>query len=117
MKFIISIGIVALGGYILQSFMPWWGIVFVPFLAGYTMLRKAKWAFLVGFLGIFLLWGIHAFTTHITSSGDLGERMAMVFSLPGPYWLIIVGAAIGGLVSGFAGLSGYYLRKVLSKRR
>lgn len=116
MKLIISIGLVALGGYVLQSFMPWWGIVVIPVLVGYTMHRKTKMAFASGFLGIFLLWGIHAFNTHISSSGHLGERMAMVFQMPNPYLLIIAGAVIGAIVAGFAGLTGIYLRRALFAR-
>lgn len=108
MKFLIQLIAISIGGFILELFMPWWCIAIAAFAAGFAL--KSKVNFLAGFLGIALLWLIKAWALDATASAPLADRVAAIFSLNKPL-LMLVTAFIGGLVGGFAAMSGAALKK------
>lgn len=116
MRIILFTGLIALLTFAVQSFFPWWSIIIPPVLLGILAFKKGNEAFFSSFLGLFLLWVIHASMQHATSSGDMAERMASTFGLPVVVLLLITGL-VGGLVAGFAGLSGFYLQRVTAKKK
>jgi len=68
-------------------------------------------SFLSGFLGVFLLWAGLAWWIDSKNNSILSERIAHVLPLGGnSMLLILVTGLVGGLVAGFAALSGAYLR-------
>lgn len=108
MKFLIQFIAIAVVAYILELFMPWWCIAIVAFAAGFALKSNAN--FLAGLLGIGLLWFIQAWLLDFTGSAPLAERVAAIFSLSQPL-LLLVTSLIGGLVGGFAAMSGAALKK------
>lgn len=116
MRIILFTGLIALLAFVTQSFFPWWTIVIPSAVLGLLAFRKGNEAFISSFAGLFLLWLIHALMQHTTSSGDMTERMAATFGLPLVVLLLVTGL-VGGLVSGFAGLSGYYLQQLTHKKK
>jgi len=69
-------------------------------------------AFLAGFLGVFLLWGILAWWIDSNNNSILSQKIAQLLPLGGSsVLLILLTAFIGALVAGFAGLAGSYVRK------
>jgi hypothetical protein len=108
MKFVIQFIAIALAAFILELFMPWWSIAIAAFAAGYALKSKAN--FLAGLLGIALLWSIKAWILDASASAPLAERVAAIFSLSKPL-LLLVTALVGGLVGGFAAMSGAALKK------
>ena len=108
MKFVIQFIAIAITAFILELFMPWWCIAVAAFVAGYAL--KSKVNFLAGFAGIGILWLIKALMLDISSAAPLTERVAGIFSLSKPL-LMLVTVLVGGLVGGFAAMSGGALKK------
>jgi hypothetical protein len=113
MKLITAIILTALTGFIagVLSFSPWWGFAITTLLVAVLVHQKAGKAFLAGFLGIFLLWAGLAWWMDMKNNGILSHKIAQILPLSGnSLLLILVTGIIGGLVAGFAAMSGSYLR-------
>jgi len=113
MKFITAIILTALLAFIsgLLSFSPWWGFAVTSVLVALLVHQKAGKAFLAGFLGLFLLWGGLAWWIDMKNNEVLSQKIASVLPLGGnSILLIVVTGVAGGLVAGFAAMSGSYLR-------
>lgn len=108
MKFILQVFGTIVLAYVLEIFLPWYSIALAAFVMGYLFRSKAN--FLAGFLAIALLWTIKAWLINSGSASDLADRVAHIFSLSGKSWLLVVMAIIGGLVGGFASLTGALLK-------
>ncbi|HEU5290350.1 MAG TPA: hypothetical protein VFU05_06890 [Cyclobacteriaceae bacterium] len=108
MKFLIQLITIGISAFILELVMPWWCIAIVAFAAGYALKSKAN--FLAGLFGIGLLWLIKAWMLDASASAPLTERVAAIFSLSKPL-LMLVTALVGGLVGGFAAMTGASLKK------
>jgi hypothetical protein len=117
MKFIFSILLTALLAFALGLYLPWWSLALAAFLVAALITLKPGWAFLAGFLSVFLLWALMAW---IMSSGNdhiLAHRVSQVIiKQDSPGTLVLVTGLVGGLVGGFAALSGRYLRLLLAGR-
>ena len=109
-KVLIKLLLIAALGYLLQNLFPWWAVVLAAFLINFIIYSSGLSSFLSGFLGIGLLWFFAALITDINTGSILTERVAAIFSLPNSGLLIIITAVIGGIASGFGGLSGSQLR-------
>ncbi len=108
MKFLIQFIAIVIVAFILELFMPWWCIAIAAFAAGYALKSNAD--FLAGLSGIALLWLIKAWMLDASASAPLTERVAAIFSLSKPL-LLLVTVLLGGLVGGFASMSGAALKK------
>lgn len=95
--------------------LPWWGIAVAGFIAGLPKARTGWQALGAGFTGVGLVWLGTASYLHLTSGGGLSARMAEMGRLPGPVCLILVTAAIGGLVGGLAATTGYHARPLFGR--
>jgi len=112
MKFVLQFIAIAIGAFVLELFLPWWSIAIVAFAFGYLL--KSKQNFLAGFLALALLWGAYAFFIDARGAAPLAERVAGIFTI-NKTLLFFITAFIGGIVAGFAALSGSLLKR--SKRK
>lgn len=111
MKFIAAIILTALLAFIGGLRFDWWIIAIAAFLTALLVHQKAGKAFLSGFIGVFLLWGVLAWWIDMKNDGVLSKKIAEVLPLGGSSILLIfVTAVIGALVAGFGAMSGSYLR-------
>ena len=111
MRFILATLLTATLSFIAGLYTPWWSIAIIAFLVALLVKQRYGLAFLSGFAGIFLLWGLLAFWIDIKNNHVLSRKMADVFQLGGSsVLLIIVTALVGALVGGFAAMSGSSLR-------
>ena len=111
MKLLVSILLTALLALVGGIYLPWWSIAIAALLIGLIIPQRAGRAFLGGFLGIFLLWAIYSFSKDIPNDGILSAKVAQLLPLGGSsILLILVTALIGGLVGGFGGMTGSFLR-------
>jgi len=116
MKFLVAILLTALLAFISGLYLPWWGIAIAALLVAVIIHQKSGKAFFSGYLGVFILWGALAFWMNLNNQGVLSSRIAKVLPLNGnQVYLILVTALVGGLVAGFAAMSGSYLRSAKSK--
>lgn len=112
MKIAVQFLFILILGFILELFLPWWSIAIAAFAGG--MIFNSKWNFLVGFFAIALLWTMKALIIESNAAATLTDRVASIFMLSKPL-LFLVMAVIGGLVGGFAAMTGSALQG--NKRR
>ena len=113
MKFITAIRLTAITGFIagILSFSPWWGFAITSLLVAVLVHQKGGTAFLSGFLGICLLWAGRAGRMEMKDTGVISQKIAQILPLNGnSLLLILITWVVGGLVAGFAAMSGSYLR-------
>lgn len=111
MKFLVATILTALLAFISGLFLPWWGIAITSLLVAVIIHQKAGKAFLSGLLGLFILWTGLAWLIDSKNNHILSSKIAAVLPLGGNYFLLILTTGmIGGLVAGFAAMSGSYLR-------
>ena len=116
MKFFISAILTALLAFAFGIYFPWWSIVIAAFIVFALIPVKPGWAFLSAFLALFLLWGGMAWVISVNNEHVLGHRISQVIlKKDDPLMLVLSTALIGGVVGGFAGLSGRLFRLMLKK--
>lgn len=111
MKFIISILLIALLSFAAGLYLPWWSLALVAFVVAALIHQRAGKAFLSGFLGLFLLWGILAFVIDQNNDHLLSTRISELLGLGGNWFvLILITGTISGLVAGLAAMAGSFVR-------
>ncbi len=112
MKFITSLILTALLSFGACLYLPWWSIAIAAFIVAALIPQKPGKAFLTAFLALFLLWGALSFWLSNNNEHLLAHKVSLlILKMDSPYLLILATALIGGLVAGFAALTGSYLRK------
>lgn len=111
MKFIAAIILTALLSFISGLYFPWWMIAIAAFLIALLVYQKAWKAFLSGFLGLLILWSGLAYWIDVNNENILSARIGELLGVgSNSFLLILISGLIGGLVAGFAALSGNFLR-------
>ena len=118
MKFFNSFLLTALLSFIAGIYISyWWFFAIVAFLIAVLIHQRGFKAFFAGFLALFILWFVLAFWMDFANEGVLSLKIASILPLGGSKWvLMIVTGLIGGLIAGFAALSGSYLRSTSPKK-
>ena len=95
-----------------QYVSPWWSLIPVAMLIGFLTAPKNKSPFLAGFLAMFILWGAWSFYIDLQNDSILSERVIRLFPLPSnAISLILLTGFLGGLINGFAMLTGDIFRR------
>lgn len=108
MKFLLQVLIIAVLAFLLELFLPWWCIAIAAFMGGLVFNTRANFG--AGFLAIALLWTLGALFMNFEAAAPLTGKVAMIFMVNTPL-LYLVTAIIGGLVGGFAAMTGSALNK------
>ncbi|AXY78553.1 hypothetical protein D3H65_07725 [Paraflavitalea soli] len=112
MKFIVSILLIALLSFAAGLYLGWWSLAQAAFIVAALIPQKPWKAYLSGFLGLLLLWGVLATWIDVRNQHILSQKMAQVLPLGGSYFLLIlITALVAAIVAGFAALTGSYVRK------
>ncbi len=115
MKFFATFALTMLLGYAAFLFANetlWWIFAIGAFLAGWVVPLSSFKSWLAGFLAIFILWLALCYVADSGNAGIMSQKMANIIPLGGSSWaLIFVAALVGGLVAGFAALTGSFIRK------
>lgn len=102
----------------LYGVLPWWSFAVTSLVVAASVHQRPGRAFLSGFLGLFLLWGVLAFLKDAPNEHVLSTKVAQLLLKSDAYILvIIITAVIGGLVSGFAAMTGSFMRRAPRKSR
>ena len=116
MKFFVAIILTALLAFAESLFFPWWSIAIAAFIVAVFIQLKPWKAFVAAFLGLFILWGVEAFIIDTKNEQILSKRVASLLPLGGSsVLLILITALVGGLVAGFAALTGSLTRKLIKE--
>jgi hypothetical protein len=116
MKFISATILTALLGLCAAFILPWWGIVLAAFIGAMSIKQKALPSFFAGFFGIFILWTLWSLRKNGINEGILGARMSNIMGLNSTYLLILLGAVLGGFVSGLAAFCGHIFRNLFEQK-
>lgn len=108
MRFAVQILVIVILGFFLELFFPWWSVAIAAFCGG--VLLNTRMNFVAGFLAIGLLWLAKALITDLSSDSDLTDRVAVIFMLHSKALLLLVTVLLGGIVGGFASMTGGALR-------
>jgi len=113
MKFIVALILTALLSFAvgLAGSLPWWSFAVCAFIVALAIHQKGWKAFLAAFLALALLWGVLALYYDLRNEHLLSSKIAALLSVGSSVVLVIMTALVGGLVAGFAALTGSYLRK------
>lgn len=111
MRFIVTVVLVIALCFLGGLYLPWWTVAIIAFLVSLLTGLRTLWAFVAGFLGVFLLWGLLAFWIDQNNNGVLSSRIATLLPLGGSgLALIIVTAFVGGIVGGLASMTASFMR-------
>ena len=111
MRFLLGILLTVILAFLFGLWLPWWSIAVASFAIAVFMRQASMKSFLVGFISVFILWGLLAWWIDIKNQSILSKKIASVLPLGGSsFLLILVTALIGALVAGCAALSGSFLR-------
>jgi hypothetical protein len=115
----VIIGIIAVGIITVLStnIGPWWICGVVAFGVTFFMRLKPGMAFLAGFTGVLLSWGIISGWIDTKNSQILSTRIGELFMGISPVMVILVGALIGGLTGGMGGMTGGTLAALIFKSK
>jgi ABC-type antimicrobial peptide transport system permease subunit len=108
-KFITQAVAIALIAALLQYFLPWWTMAVGAFAVGFLFAESGWRSFLAGLLGVGLLWLVVAFVIDVQTQSILTDKVARLFPTRSAWLLLILTSLIGGLVGGFASLTGSIL--------
>jgi len=78
----------------------------VALMVGYSFHNRGTTSFAAGFLGAGLLWLVMAYYLDSTTQSILTDKMNKLF----PLNVFVMTSVIGGLVGGFAALTGTLMR-------
>ena len=106
MKFFIHLIATLVICYVLQSFLPWWTMAVGAFTVAYLFGNNGFSSFAAGFLGVGLLWIGFAFYVDVLTDSILTEKINRLL----PVNSFILTLLIGGLLGGFASLTGSLMR-------
>jgi len=111
--------IIVVVAFIAQLIFPWWIIIPVVMICCRFKASSAASAFLSSFLAIFTLWLLMSLFLSIQNDHILASRVGEMLGLrPASYnWLLValMSTLPGAITAGFAGASGFLLRKFFSK--
>lgn len=111
MRFLIHIVAVFLLSWLLQSFFPWWTLAVASFIAGLLFGETGFKSFIAGFIGAAVLWLMMAWYIDSSTDSILTSKVAQLFPTKTVGLLIVFTAIIGGLVGGFASMTGGILTR------
>jgi succinate dehydrogenase/fumarate reductase cytochrome b subunit len=107
-------GILLISSFLLGYILPWWIIAPAAVATAYLFEKNPLKSFLISFVTLFILWAGVALWINLNNDSILATRMSkMILQMESPILMILIAGLIGGLVSGFAGLTGTLLRKMV----
>lgn len=112
MKTLIIFLLTGILSYVAGLFYPWWSLAIVAFVIALIFGQRPSGAFFTAFLAIFVFWFSFSFFIDLANDHILANRMSLLFlKIKAPILMCVLSGFTGGLVAGFAALSGALLRK------
>ena len=113
MKFLASVLLMALVGFALGLYLPWWSVALACFGISFFLYQKPLVALLTGFLSIFLLWGLLTILRSQANDHIFAHRISIfILQKDSPNLLILVTAFIGGITGAMGALCGSLLQRI-----
>jgi hypothetical protein len=105
--------LIAVLSWIIQLFLPWWGMAIIAATVSFFLSKKAFQTFLAGFFACGLVWLLMELYITMVNGSLMTDRMANLFSLPTGILLFVVSFIVAGLVGGLSALAGRFLKEAI----
>ena len=106
MRFAIQIFITAIICFMFQKLFPWWTMPIGAFLVGFVFSNTGFKSFLAGFIAVGLVWVGLVFYIDNATQSILTDKVSQLF----PINIFVLTGLIGGLLGGFASMTGSLLK-------
>ena len=111
MKLFLRLILIAVLTYLLSLVFPWWIIVIIGMAVGLLIPGGSLSTFISGFLGVGIIWMGHAWNLDAQNASQFTQQMLEVIGIfDDTIVLIAITGLIGGLVGGFATMTGSMFR-------
>ena len=117
MNFLIRILINGISAYYFVSFLPWWSIIFIPFLLGYLINENYFNHFLSGFIGIGIAWIFLIINLNSGNESIISEKIIQILNVESVNLLTIYSSIIGGCIGGFSSITGLSFKRIFIKNK
>jgi hypothetical protein len=102
-------------GLVASFILPWWIIAPLFVMIAFLLNMPDGRAWADGFLAASLIWGMYAYYLDSTNASLLSQKVGTLFSGLKPAHLLWATGIVGGLLGGFAAMTGSALRKLFVK--
>jgi hypothetical protein len=116
MNFILRILIIGILTYYISSSLPWWSIIFIPFLLGLIFEDNYISHFLSGFIGVSISWIFLLLSIEYQSESILSSKVIEILKINSINILIIFTALIGGIISALSSITGLAMNNIFKKK-
>ena len=99
--------------WIVTLFLPWWTLLIPAIVLGATLFSYPQAAFFTGFLSLFAAWFVQVLYIDIANESILSGRIAEMLGVGQGWLVLLITAAIGGLIGGMGTLLGSQIRQLL----
>ena len=102
--------------FILGYFFDWWTVAIAAFIGGFFLGTASGETFAKGMVAVLILWLLMVLYHHFSTQGILSNKIAQVLPVGGNVGILIIATVlIGGLVGGWAAMSGFFIRNLFRK--
>lgn len=117
MKLLIRLIVIGALTYFISPFAFWWVAMIIAFIVCYISPSSGLNAFVAGFLGVGLVWIGSAWSLDVANESVFSNIIVQLFPVNESFYLILLTGLVGGLVGGFASLSGTTFRQMFLKEK
>jgi hypothetical protein len=111
----LTITIVVLA-FVLGYFFDWWTVAIAAFVGGFFFGISSGETFAKGTAAVSTLWLLMVWYHHFSTQGILSNKIAQILPVGGNVGILITATVfIGGLVGGWAAMSGFLIRNLFRK--
>ncbi len=113
------IRLIAIGAltYFISPLAFWWVAMVIAFAVCYISPSTSLNAFVAGFLGVGLVWIGYAWSLDVVNESNFSNLIVELFPVNESFYLILITGLVGGLVGGFAAISGTTFRQIFLKQK
>jgi len=102
--------------FILGYFFEWWTVAIASFIGGAILGKSSGETFAKGMVAVIMVWLLMVCYYHFSTQGILSNKIAQILPVGGNVALLIVATVlIGGIVGGWAAMSGFLVRNLFRK--